>query len=118
MQQQISQLGKLEEFVDNEEGFDPQGSGAIALAGHGGARANQAVQVSQQSHDFSQVSCGAEHSFALSTTGELYSWGINFKGQCGLQDFENRCRPTLVKNMSPSFLESGQLNEIMNSIKE
>ena len=24
----------------------------------------------------------------------------------------------LVKNMSPSFLESGQLNEIMNSIKE
>ena len=71
-----------------------------------------------ESHDFSQVSCGAEHSFALSTTGELYSWGINFKGQCGLQDFENRCRPTLVKNMSPSFHESGQHDEIMNRIAE
>ena len=118
MQQQISPLQKLEEFVDNEEGYDPQTSGGMMLGGQGENNANQVVQVSQQNHDFRQVSCGAEHSFALSTTGELYSWGINFKGQCGLQDFENRCRPTLVKNMSPSFHESGQHDEILNKIAE
>ena len=27
---------------------------------------------------------------ALSTDGELYSWGLNFKGQLGVGDFENR----------------------------
>lgn len=61
------------------------------------------------------MSCGAEHSFALSTTGELYSWGLNFKGQLGLGDFENRCRPTLAKNLSPSFLESGQYDEMVQA---
>jgi len=73
--------------------------------------------MSQQNHEIAQVSCGAEHSFSLTTTGELYSWGLNFKGQLGLGDFDNRCRPTLVKNVSPSFLESGQLNELMSGVQ-
>ncbi len=60
--------------------------------------------------EIGHVSCGAEHAFSLSTTGELYSWGLNFKGQLGLDDFDNRCTPTLIKNLSPSFLESGQLD--------
>ena len=67
-----------------------------------------------QNHEVAHVSCGAEHSFCLTTTGELYSWGLNFKGQLGLSDFENRSRPTLVKNISPSFLESGQAEELMS----
>lgn len=29
---------------------------------------------------FQQVACGSEHSFGLSKDGELYSWGLNFKG--------------------------------------
>jgi len=62
--------------------------------------------VNQQNHEFSYVSCGAEHSFALTTTGDLYSWGLGFKGQLGLGDFENRARPTLIKNLSTSFLEN------------
>ena len=39
---------------------------------------------------FDQVACGSEHSMALTTEGDLYSWGLNFKGQLGVGDFENR----------------------------
>ena len=90
------QIQKINEFVDGE------------VSKNNGSKV---IQLSQINHDFSQVSCGAEHSFGLTTTGDLYSWGLNFKGQLGHGDFDNRCRPTLVKNMSPSFLESGQLDE-------
>jgi E3 ubiquitin-protein ligase HERC4 len=27
-----------------------------------------------------QISCGSDHSFALTSNGEVYSWGMNFKG--------------------------------------
>lgn len=50
---------------------------------------------------FQQVSCGSEHSYALSKDGEVYSWGLNFKGQLGLGDFENRNEPTLVESLIP-----------------
>ena len=49
----------------------------------------------------------AEHTFALTTNGDLYCWGLGFKGQLGLGDFENRLRPTMVQNVSCSFYESG-----------
>jgi alpha-tubulin suppressor-like RCC1 family protein len=52
----------------------------------------------------------------LTNTKELYSWGINFRGQLGLEDFENRNRPTLVKNISPSFKESGLLDSVLLAI--
>jgi alpha-tubulin suppressor-like RCC1 family protein len=68
---------------------------------------------------FQQVSCGSEHSFALSKDGELYSWGLNFKGQLGLCDFENRHEPTLVECLLP--IESQMAREskknMMNVIK-
>jgi alpha-tubulin suppressor-like RCC1 family protein len=49
---------------------------------------------------FDLVACGSEHSFAIaSETGDLYSWGLNFKGQLGLGDFENRSEPTLVGSL-------------------
>ena len=63
--------------------------------------------MSNSNHDFAHIACGAEHSFGLTTAGELYSWGLGFKGQLGQGDFDNKLRPTLIKNMSPSFLESG-----------
>lgn len=46
-----------------------------------------------------QIACGSENCFALSKDGEMYSWGLNFKGQLGLGDFENRHEPTLVDTM-------------------
>jgi alpha-tubulin suppressor-like RCC1 family protein len=68
---------------------------------------------------FQQISCGSEHSFALSKDGELYSWGLNFKGQLGLGDFENRPEPTLVESLisldSQSALQSKK--NLLNIIK-
>ena len=37
-------------------------------------------QVVVQDRVFQQISCGSEHSFALSKEGELFAWGLNFKG--------------------------------------
>ena len=37
---------------------------------------------------------------ALTTDGELYSWGLNFKGQLGVGDFENRSQPILVDSFT------------------
>mmetsp|Transcript_640 Transcript_640/g.743 ORF Transcript_640/g.743 Transcript_640/m.743 type:complete len:81 (-) Transcript_640:1581-1823(-) len=68
------------------------------------------TKVTSTNIEIGHVTGGAEHAFCLSTTGELYSWGLNFKGQLGHDDFDNRCKPTLIKNLSPSFLESGQLD--------
>ena len=73
------------------------------------------IKLNNSNLEFVHVACGSEHSFALTTTGELYSWGLGFKGQLGHGDFENRPRPCLVKNVSPSFLESGQLDDALNA---
>ena len=92
----------IQHFVDHEDAYFKGQS--------------KEVQLSNQNHEFAHIACGAEHSFALSTTGELYSWGLGFKGQLGHGDFENKLRPTLVKNMSPSALESGLIdNQNLNA---
>ncbi len=57
---------------------------------------------------FELIACGAEHSFGVAAeTGDLYAWGLNFKGQLGLEDLENRSEPTLVTSM---FQGDGPLN--------
>ena len=67
---------------------------------------------------FQQVVCGSEHSFALSKDGELFSWGLNFKGQLGLGDFENRYEPTLVEGLLPldSQIANGQNKKNLISV--
>jgi mitogen-activated protein kinase kinase kinase 9 len=49
------------------------------------------------------ASCGAEHSMAITSDGEVYAWGLNIKGQLGLGDCENRTLPTLVAHVSQSI---------------
>ena len=48
----------------------------------------------------------------MTTDGELYSWGLNFKGQLGVGDFENRAQPVLVDSFtgaqSPNLLGQSQ----------
>ena len=36
---------------------------------------------------------------ALTKNGFLYSWGINFNGQLGLGDFDDRHLPVLVRDL-------------------
>ncbi|XP_072939555.1 probable E3 ubiquitin-protein ligase HERC4 isoform X2 [Epargyreus clarus] len=37
-----------------------------------------------------QIACGAYHSVALTNNGDLYSWGANSYGQCGLGTITNK----------------------------
>jgi alpha-tubulin suppressor-like RCC1 family protein len=62
------------------------------------------VTVQQQ---FDQIACGSEHCMALTTDGELYSWGLNFKGQLGVSDFENRAQPVLIDSFYGSQINTG-----------
>jgi alpha-tubulin suppressor-like RCC1 family protein len=43
------------------------------------------------------LACGGEHSVALTTKGEVYSWGLNFKGQLGNGSVDNRYEPEIVE---------------------
>ena len=42
------------------------------------------------------VACGSGHVLAASSSGELYSWGLNCKGQLGLSDIRTRHSPQYV----------------------
>lgn len=44
----------------------------------------------------SSISCGRYHTMALSTTGELYSWGFNSYGQLGHGNYEEVSSPTRI----------------------
>ena len=42
------------------------------------------------------LAAGAGHNCALTGDGQIYSWGINRQGQCGLGHTENQAKPALV----------------------
>ena len=48
----------------------------------------------------SRLFVGADFSFCMSTSHQVYSWGLNLKGQLGLGHFENVQFPALVKSLS------------------
>jgi hypothetical protein len=43
-----------------------------------------------------KVACGGEHTLALSTTNDLYSWGLNVFGQLGLGNTDNMNTPSMI----------------------
>jgi alpha-tubulin suppressor-like RCC1 family protein len=45
---------------------------------------------------WSAVACGINHSFAISTTGQLYAWGLNSSGQLGDSTTDNKSSPILI----------------------
>ena len=53
-----------------------------------------------------QISAGASHSFALTSSGSLFSWGRNTFGQLGLGDTTNRNTPALVESLQNKFVVS------------
>ncbi|XP_050224431.1 PH, RCC1 and FYVE domains-containing protein 1 isoform X2 [Mercurialis annua] len=44
-----------------------------------------------------QIACGSHHVAALSSSGEVYTWGKGTNGQLGHGDIKDRHTPTLVK---------------------
>lgn len=48
---------------------------------------------------FADAACGYGHVIANTTSGKLYSWGLNAKGQLGMGDIVARKHPELVKDV-------------------
>ena len=57
-----------------------------------------------QTKKIETIVCGAEHTVAITNDGEVYTCGLNLKGQLGLGDTHNRNSPTLVENVSSRHL--------------
>ena len=47
-----------------------------------------------------QMACGIDHVLALSSHGDLFSFGLNSRGQLGLGDILPQTQPTLVKALA------------------
>ncbi len=76
----------------------------------------------QTKEQIKQISCGTEHSFAVSVNNELFGWGLNLWGQLGLGDFENRREPEKIalekifqKNELIVDIECGPLHSVIIS---
>ncbi|XP_071491070.1 LOW QUALITY PROTEIN: probable E3 ubiquitin-protein ligase HERC4 [Diadema antillarum] len=46
-----------------------------------------------------RIACGGSHSFALTVSGSVFSWGKNDFGQLGLGNREHKYFPTLLRNL-------------------
>ena len=46
------------------------------------------------------VSCGSNHTFALTASGKVISWGLNNEGQLGLGDTETHDSPAVIDELS------------------
>ena len=54
---------------------------------------------SDENLEWTQISCGGNHTVALSKKGEVYTWGMNNKGELGHGDNVSRDIPTKVKGL-------------------
>ena len=48
------------------------------------------------------VYTGAYHSFVQNSKGEIFSFGLNIKGQLGIGNFDSKKNPTLVYSLLPN----------------
>lgn len=62
---------------------------------------SEPIEVFAEVPKISQVACGAEHTFLLTTKNEVYCCGLNIKGQLGLGTFDNCPKPKLVTSLLP-----------------
>ena len=52
---------------------------------------------------WTQIACGYEHTVALSSNGEVFTWGDNFRGELGHGDGQinkKKCVPTKVESLT------------------
>jgi alpha-tubulin suppressor-like RCC1 family protein len=56
------------------------------------------------SESITSVVCGASHSLAITSKGQVYSWGKNSQGQNGVGSMEDCLKPALVKKLSDKFV--------------
>ena len=97
---------KLVKTVDHAPRHAPKvGSGSFLLGGHNATSSSSSSSTMLRPVDatvyvkFTSISCGQDHCVAVSSEGQVFTWGSNSRGQLGLGDSENRFRPTLVRTM-------------------
>jgi alpha-tubulin suppressor-like RCC1 family protein len=56
--------------------------------------------------DVAQVSCGSEHTVALTSSGLVYSWGQGEGGLLGHGDTQNRAKPTIIEGLREQGISS------------
>ena len=65
---------------------------------------NNQIELEENDDDFIiNISCGEAHSIALSSKGEVYSWGFGTNGQLGLGFCEDSFEPGMAANLSRKF---------------
>ncbi|XP_076250382.1 HECT and RLD domain containing E3 ubiquitin ligase 4 isoform X1 [Rhynchophorus ferrugineus] len=60
---------------------------------------------------FAFITCGANHTFAISKSGAVFGWGKNLKGQLGLNDASNKIHPTqlrTLRNLKVRYITCGE----------
>ena len=56
------------------------------------------------------VFAGAYHSFVQNSKGEIYAFGLNMRGQLGINNYENRKKPILVYSLLPGGYKNPRSN--------
>lgn len=65
------------------------------------------------------IACGSSHSAAITSSGELYSWGLGEYGRLGHGDNTTQLRPKLVRLHLLSYvLSTGMVMRLRSTVTE
>ena len=75
------------------------GEGEDGKLGHGNRVSYDKPKLieSLKSKRIRDIACGSSHSAAITSSGELYCWGLGEYGRLGLGDTSTQLKPKLVK---------------------
>lgn len=74
------------------------GEGADGNLGHGSTQSLEKPRMIEalKSKKIRDIACGSSHSAAITSNGELYTWGLGEYGRLGHGDFVTQLKPKLV----------------------
>lgn len=84
------------------------GNGSDNILGHDSTDSNVLIPTRVNlEHSFKKIAMGAGHMLGLSSSGEVWSWGLDDCGQCGQEQVKKSSnprefRPSVLKGRSPS----------------
>ncbi|KJE88999.1 hypothetical protein CAOG_00561 [Capsaspora owczarzaki ATCC 30864] len=64
------------------------------------------------SNRIASISCGAEHTVAITNEGMVYAWGANGYGQLGLGDTDKRTKPTMLSRLEPVVMHESRIIQV------
>lgn len=77
------------------------GEGSDGNLGHGNTLSLEKPRMIEalKSKRVRDIACGSSHSAAITSNGELYTWGLGEYGRLGHGDFQTQLKPKLVKTL-------------------